>query len=113
MATLPSSRREFLGAAAFTLAGLAAGSARLAAQDAPKAPVKRPPNPYVYKFKIGAIEAFSISDGHMLFREGLNLLWPEADLPKMKESMVFNRERLDALPLYINIMGCGSAARSR
>jgi glyoxylase-like metal-dependent hydrolase (beta-lactamase superfamily II) len=105
MANLPSSRREFLGAAAFTLAGLAAGATRLAAQEAPKSPVKRPPNPYVYKFKIGAIEAFSISDGHMLFREGLNLMWPEADRPKMKETMIFHRERLDALPLYVNILG--------
>ena len=66
----PSSRREFLGAAAFVFAGLATAS-RLAAADAPKAtPVKRPPNPYVYKFNIGKIEAFSISDGHMLFKRG-------------------------------------------
>ncbi len=99
-----TSRRDFLGAAAFAFAGLAAS--RLAAADAVKAaPVKRPPNPYVYKFKIGAIEAFSISDGHMLFRQGLDLMWPESDRPKMKESLVFHRERLDALPLYVNIMG--------
>jgi len=102
----PASRREFLGAAAFALAGLAAMNVRLGAQEAPKpAPTKRPPNPFVYKFKIGEIEAFSISDGHMLFREGLNLMWPEADRPVMKDAMVFNRERLDALPLYVNIMG--------
>jgi hypothetical protein len=63
----PSSRREFLGTAAFALAGLANVS-RLGAADAPKVPVKRPPNPYVYKFNIGKIEAFSISDGHMLFK---------------------------------------------
>jgi hypothetical protein len=86
------------------LAGLAS-TARLAAADAPKAPVKRPPNPYVYKFNIGKIEAFSISDGHMLFRQGLDLMWPEADRPAMKEALIFNRERLDALPLYVNIMG--------
>ena len=71
----PSSRREFLGAAAFVLAGLATAS-RLAAADAPKATGKRPPNPYVYKFNIGKIEAFSISDGHMLFKQGLELMWP-------------------------------------
>ena len=100
----PSSRREFLGAAAFVLAGLAATS-RLPAADASKTPVKRPPNPYVYKFNIGKIEAFSISDGHMLFRQGLDLMWPEADRPTMKDALVFNRERLDALPLYVNIMG--------
>ncbi|MEN9537602.1 MAG: hypothetical protein RLZZ178_1599, partial [Verrucomicrobiota bacterium] len=104
-APLPSSRREFLGSAAFMLAGLTA-TARLAAADAPKAsPVKRPPNPYVYKFNIGKIEAFSISDGHMLFRQGLELMWPESDRPTMKAALEFNRERLDALPLYVNIMG--------
>ena len=52
-----SSRREFLGATAFLLAGLATGP-RLAAADAPKATGKRPPNPYVYRFNIGKIEAF-------------------------------------------------------
>ena len=87
----PASRREFLGAAAFALAGLAAMNVRLGAQEAPKpAPTKRPPNPFVYKFKIGEIEAFSISDGHMLFREGLNLMWPEADRPVMKDAMVLS-----------------------
>ena len=99
-----SSRREFLGTSAFVLAGLAT-TARLAAADAPKAPVKRPPNPYVYKFNIGNIEAFSISDGHMLFRQGLDLMWPESDRPVMKAALEFNRERLDALPLYVNVMG--------
>jgi hypothetical protein len=110
-APLPSSRREFLGAAAFALAGLAT-TARLSAADGSNAPVKRPPNPYVYKFNIGKIEAFSISDGHMLFRQGLELMWPESDRPIMKSALEFNRERLDALPLYVNIMASGSAMRS-
>ncbi|MCX6889874.1 MAG: hypothetical protein NTU71_10755, partial [Verrucomicrobia bacterium] len=82
-APLPSSRREFLGAAAFALAGFATAS-RLAAADGPKTPVKRPPNPFVYKFNIGKIEAFSISDGHMLFKQGLELMWPESDRAAMK-----------------------------
>jgi hypothetical protein len=103
-ATHPSSRREFLGAAAFALAGLAT-TARLSAADGSNAPLKRPPNPYVYKFNVGKIEAFSISDGHMLFRQGLELMWPESDRPIMKSALEFNRERLDALPLYVNIMG--------
>lgn len=98
-----SSRREFLGAAALAFAGI--GGARLSAAQMPTAPIKRPPNPYVYKFNIGAIEAFSISDGHMLFKKGLDLMWPEADRPQMEAALEFNRERLDALPLYVNIMG--------
>lgn len=93
-----------MGAAALAFAGLAA--ARLAGADAPKLPpAKRPPNPYVYRFKIGQIDAFSISDGHMLFKQGLELMWPESDRPRMKAALESNRERLDALPLYVNIMG--------
>ena len=58
----PASRREFLGAAAFALAGLAAMNVRLGAQEAPKpAPVKRPPNPFIYKFKIGETKGFQNS----------------------------------------------------
>lgn len=102
--TPPPSRREFLGAAALAFVGLA--NTRVVAADGPKvAAPKCPPNPYVYQFNIGAIEAFSISDGHMLFEQGLDLMWPEADRPKMKDALSFNRERLDALPLYVNIMG--------
>jgi glyoxylase-like metal-dependent hydrolase (beta-lactamase superfamily II) len=99
-------RREFLGSAAFAVAGLAAaGSRRVAADEATSPPRKHPPNPFVYRFKIGEIEAFSISDGHMLFREGLNLMWPAEDRPVMKEAMILHRERLDALPLYVNVLG--------
>lgn len=103
-----SSRREFLGAAAFALAGMGVSARALMAQTAkgaPGQPPKRPPNPYVYQFKIGKIDCFSISDGHMLFRQGLDLMWPESDRPKMKDALVFNRERLDALPLYVNVLG--------
>jgi len=32
-------------------------------------------------------------------------MWPDFDRPKMKAALEFNRERLDALPLYVNIMG--------
>ena len=101
--SIPSSRREFLGSAALVFAGI--GGSRLAAAPASLARIKHPPNPFVYKFKIGAIDAFSISDGHMLFKKGLDLMWPEADRPQMKAALEFNRERLDALPLYVNIMG--------
>ncbi|MCE9553697.1 MAG: MBL fold metallo-hydrolase [Planctomycetes bacterium] len=97
-------RRDFLGAAALSLAGLAVADVPLSAEEARKAPLKRPPNPFVYRFKIGDIEAFSISDGHMLFREGLSLMWPAEDRPVMKQAMISNRERLDALPLYINVL---------
>ena len=53
------------------------------AADAPNA-LKPARNPRVYHFKIGEIDAWSISDGHMLFRDPLNLMWPEEDRPQMK-----------------------------
>lgn len=99
------SRRDFLGASALALAGLAAGTSRLGAQEAKPVAPKRPPNPYVYGFKVGELEAFSISDGHMLFKEGLGLMHPESDRPRMKATLESARERTDALPLYINILG--------
>jgi glyoxylase-like metal-dependent hydrolase (beta-lactamase superfamily II) len=40
----------------------------------------------------------------MLFREGLNLMWPDADRPRMREDLVAHGERTDALPLYVNIL---------
>jgi glyoxylase-like metal-dependent hydrolase (beta-lactamase superfamily II) len=98
-------RRDFLGSAAAAVAGLAAADASLSADEPSPVPPKRPPNPFVYKFKIGQLDAFSISDGHMLFREGLELMWPRQDRPRMKEALVLNRVRTDAIPLYINVLG--------
>jgi glyoxylase-like metal-dependent hydrolase (beta-lactamase superfamily II) len=99
-----TSRRQFLGtAAAFT--GIALGRTLAGAET--KAPVPAPAKPrnaFTYRFAIGDIEAWSISDGHMLFREGLNLMWPEADRSAMREDLVSHGERTDALPLYVNIL---------
>lgn len=94
------SRRGFVGAA---LAGMAAlgSSPRATANDA-AAPAFR--DPYVYRFKIGSLEAFSISDCNLGFREGLGLMWPEEARPKMKEEMERHGERLDTLPLYVNVL---------
>lgn len=113
MSTPLSSRRQFLGTAA-TLA--AAGS--LWPQNIPAAeanaagskvvdtppPAAKPRNAFAYRFAIGDCEAWSISDGHMLFREGLNLMWPDTDRGAMREDLIAHGERLDALPLYVNIL---------
>lgn len=65
---LSSALRELRLTAAFALASLAV-AARLDAADFPaSAPVKRPSNPCVCKFNLGQVEAFSFSDGCMLFR---------------------------------------------
>ncbi|MGC4015691.1 MAG: MBL fold metallo-hydrolase [Luteolibacter sp.] len=61
-------------------------------------------NPFVYRFTIGELEAFSISDGNLPLREGLGLMWPEEDRPKMKEAMESHGEALNQLPLYVNLL---------
>ncbi len=106
----PVSRRRFLHQAA--LAGAALPLAASAAEKSASAPAAVPPapkptaprNPFVYRFGIGEIEAWSISDGHMLFRDGLKLMWPEADRPAMQADLERHGERTDALPLYVNIL---------
>lgn len=93
------SRRGFVGAA---LAGMAAiGSKAGAETPAAAAPFR---DPFVYRFKIGGLEAFSISDCDLGLREGLDLMWPEEARPKMKAEMERHGERLDSLPLYVNVL---------
>ena len=93
------SRRGFVGTA---LAGIAALTSKSSAQ-APE-PAKGFRDPFVYRFKIGEVEAFSISDCDLGFREGLDLMWPVEDRPKMKSEMERHGERLDTLPLYVNVL---------
>jgi hypothetical protein len=71
MDSIDLSRRGFVGTA---LAGMAALTAKSSARDAAPPPPFR--DPFVYRFKIGELEAFSISDCDLGFREGLDLMWP-------------------------------------
>jgi glyoxylase-like metal-dependent hydrolase (beta-lactamase superfamily II) len=91
------SRRGFVGG---TLAGIAALTSGAAART-PPTPAR---NPFVYRFKIGELEAFSISDCDLGFREGLDLMWPAESRPAMKELLERHGEALDLLPLYANIL---------
>lgn len=93
------SRRGFVGTA---LAGMAALTAKSSAQ-APE-PARGFRDPFVYRFKIGEVEAFSISDCDLGFREGLDLMWPVEKRAEMKEEMERHGERLDVLPLYVNVL---------
>jgi glyoxylase-like metal-dependent hydrolase (beta-lactamase superfamily II) len=93
------SRRKFMGAA---LAGTAALTAKTDAQASGKETPFR--NPFVYRFKIGELEAFSISDCDIGMREGLDLMWPEEARAKMKEEMLRSGETPGPLPLYANIL---------
>ena len=95
-------RRAFLASVA-TAAAAGALPPRLPA--APAQPAAKPArNPFVYRFAIGELEAWSISDGHMLFKEGLNLMWPDTQRDAMRDDLVAHGERTDGLPLYINIL---------
>jgi len=104
---LPS-RRQFLGTAGATVAAALLPQTTWGAESkspvvAPAVPTK-PRNAFTYRFAIGEIEAWSISDGHMVFREGLNLMWPDTERAKMREDLVAHGERTDGLPLYVNIL---------
>ena len=93
------SRRGFVGTA---LAGMAALTARTSAQaPADAAPFR---DPFVYRFKIGDIEAFSISDCDLNLGEGLGLMWPEEERPRMKAEMDRHGETPGPIALYVNIL---------
>jgi glyoxylase-like metal-dependent hydrolase (beta-lactamase superfamily II) len=104
------SRRHFIGTALTALGATALpqSSSLVAAEDAgqgrPNFPTRNHDNPFVYSFKIGAIEAWSISDGHMLFKEGVGLMWPPEKRAVMAENLVNHGEPTDGIPLYVNVL---------
>jgi glyoxylase-like metal-dependent hydrolase (beta-lactamase superfamily II) len=92
-------RRAFLGGV------LAAAGATAVASGQPRVAIPDPRrNPLVYHFKIGELDAWSISDGHALMRGSVDMMWPAEDRPEMRKWMEDRSERLDGLPLYINIL---------
>jgi glyoxylase-like metal-dependent hydrolase (beta-lactamase superfamily II) len=99
-------RRGFLGGLASVGACLGATSTSHGAPPAEAAPQNptHPRNPNIYHFRIGDLEAWSISDGHLRFREGLDLMWPAEERPRMRTFLESRGEPLDGLPLYINIL---------
>jgi glyoxylase-like metal-dependent hydrolase (beta-lactamase superfamily II) len=95
-------RRAFLGG---VFAAAAAGGVAIGQESKP--PAEKPKshrNPLIYQFKIGEFDAWSISDGHLLFRGALDLMWPPEEHPQMKDWLVNHGERLDGIPLYVNIL---------
>src|SRR5688572_11826444 len=103
------SRRHFIGTAlsAFGAATVPLGPTALAADarvGAKSAFLPGNGNPFVYSFNIGAIEAWSISDGHMLFTEGVRLMWPPDERAEMAQYLVDHGERTDGIPLYVNVL---------
>jgi glyoxylase-like metal-dependent hydrolase (beta-lactamase superfamily II) len=96
-------RRGFLTASAAALAS-ATLARNAAAADSPAPAAKPSRNAFAYRFAIGDIEAWTLSDGNMALREGLSLMWPEAARPAMKADLEVRGERTDLLPLYVNIL---------
>ena len=96
------SRRHFVAAALAGLPALAAGSGRAQEPARTAAPAFR--QPFVYRFNIGNMEAWSISDCDLSFREGLDLMHPESARPAMREAMIRHGESPDAIPLYVNLL---------
>ena len=61
-------------------------------------------NPWIYAFNIGDVEAWSISDGFLDIRQGLNLMYPESERAEMKKAMEQRFEPTSSLQMYINIL---------
>ena len=98
-----ASRRQFLATSAAALPGsLHSAETKPASGSAARLAPTR--NPFAYRFAIGDLEAWSISDGNMALREGLTLMWPEGERAAMRDDMVAHGERTDLLPLYVNIL---------
>jgi glyoxylase-like metal-dependent hydrolase (beta-lactamase superfamily II) len=99
------SRREFIGASLAALGAASLPSVVGAASTPPAAlPPKNLNNPYVYRFNIGGIEAWSISDGHMLFNDKVDKMWPPEQREAMVRDLEAHGERTDGIPLYVNVL---------
>jgi glyoxylase-like metal-dependent hydrolase (beta-lactamase superfamily II) len=105
-----NSRRQFLGSlgTAFASLGMPATlSAAQAATDAVGNPIEKKSilNPYIYEFRIGDFEAWSISDGYGTFKQGVTKkMWPPAEQTEMSKALVALGERPDDMTLYVNIL---------
>jgi glyoxylase-like metal-dependent hydrolase (beta-lactamase superfamily II) len=93
------SRRAFLSRALASAGGLAVVQE---ANASSVAPAER--KPFVYQFRIGEIDAWSISDGYLTFRNPLGLMWPQETREEMRRWLELHREPLDALFMDINVL---------
>ncbi|MBK1829193.1 MBL fold metallo-hydrolase [Verrucomicrobiaceae bacterium R5-34] len=91
------SRRHFLSLSAMAAGACCAAPAQSLAATSPK-------NPWIYHFKIGELEAWSISDGFMKIGQGLKLMYPEDERDAMATALKQHSEPLDHLPLYVNVL---------
>ena len=95
-----STRRTFLT----TAIGTAATLPLLGEEGTPKSSALIQ-SPNVYKFAIGNLEAWSISDAFFYMGKDLGLMHPKEELPKMKAFMKQEgRSSPHRLPLYANVL---------
>lgn len=92
-------RRGFV---AGSLAGLTALSTGRVSGETMVAEGSR--NPWIYHFRIGEADAWSISDANLRLGEGLDLMWPSEARPEMGRLLREEGQPLDSLPLYVNIL---------
>jgi glyoxylase-like metal-dependent hydrolase (beta-lactamase superfamily II) len=98
------SRRHFLGTSLAALGATALGSASAAEKPGKPPKAKSHGNAFVYNFHIGDIEAWSISDGHMLFNDHVDKMWPPEQRATMTAELQRRGERTDGIPLYVNVL---------
>lgn len=91
-----------MGLGAATLGALPLLTKTQAATPQTKAGKRR--NPWIYAFNIGDLEAWSISDGFMVFNNGLEMMSPDSEHGKMKAEMEAAHEKTDHIPLYVNVL---------
>lgn len=103
MANLPLSRRGFLTTSAGALAVAASGGQLTAAAES-TAPADLVRGPFVYPFRLGEVEAWSISDANLMLNQGLDLMWPEEQRPIMQTAMQAHGEPDGPIPLYVNVL---------
>ena len=95
-------RRQFLTASGLVAATGIVGIPKLSAQE-PKPDVDFK-NPWVYHFKIGELDAWSISDGFLKIGAGLSIMYPEVERENMANALKDHSEPLDHIPLYVNVL---------
>ncbi|GAB5558516.1 MAG: MBL fold metallo-hydrolase [Synoicihabitans sp.] len=102
MSNTPLSRRGFLTTSAATLAVATTAGSRLTGATPSSSGLTR--GPFVYPFRIGEVEAWSISDASSMLNAGLDLMWPVEERPAMKTAMQQHGEPDGGIPLYVNVL---------
>jgi len=95
------SRRGFVGNSLGAIALL--GTSHAVSAKTTEAPAAFR-EPFIYPFRIGEVEAWSISDANSMLNDGLDLIWPREQHPAMAAVMQQHGEPAGAIPLYVNIL---------